>query len=427
MAERELILKFMEEFKTRKLGAAVIHIPNDIAARLEVLVGSADRISNRPSQVFSADRVEFLSELSKALFLLPDVRQMPDLSTFAYWCRKSNIVRLGNEYVEKNAFRTGMGLSFHICPSNVPVNCAFTLAFGLLSGNTCVLRLPSKHSDVVDVLIVNLLKVLEQKKFAHLKREILIARFDRDDVINAFWVSVADCKIIWGGDDTVNNFRQMPSRPRSREIAFPDRYSFCMLNPDSIVGLARAELRSLCLNLYNDIYLMDQAACSSPQLVAWIGEASTVKQAKSRLWDTFAEVVSEHYDLKPVNAVDKYVNACRIAIDNKRVDRIERHGNYLYRVELASVSEEQESCRGYFGTVYEATLDSFIDLVPVVSERYQTVTYFGFSPGDIKEFVAFNRLRGIDRIVPVGKAIDMGLLWDGYDVISTLSREVVIQ
>ena len=35
-----------------------------------------------------------------------------------------------------------------------------------------------------------------------------------------------------------------------------------------------------------------------------------------------------------------------------------------------------------------------------------------------------NRLRGIDRIVPVGRAMDIGIIWDGYDIISMLSRIV---
>ena len=34
---------------------------------------------------------------------------------------------------------------------------------------------------------------------------------------------------------------------------------------------------------------------------------------------------------------------------------------------------------------------------------------------------------GIDRIVPVGKAVDIGVYWDGYDIIGTLSRKIIIE
>jgi len=42
-------------------------------------------------------------------------------------------------------------------------------------------------------------------------------------------------------------------------------------------------------------------------------------------------------------------------------------------------------------------------------------------------FVIDNRLSGIDRIVPVGSALNISVVWDGYDVIGTLSRIIDVQ
>jgi hypothetical protein len=36
-------------------------------------------------------------------------------------------------------------------------------------------------------------------------------------------------------------------------------------------------------------------------------------------------------------------------------------------------------------------------------------------------------LPGIDRVVPVGKALDIGVIWDGYDLIRSMSRIVATQ
>jgi hypothetical protein len=390
-------------------------------------VGDSQAISNRPSEIFSDERIDFLAALSSALFNLPQVRRMPDISTFAYWCRKSNLMRLYRQGKLNDKIKIGLGLSFHISPSNVPINFAFSLAFGLLAGNTCVLRLPTKDSPIINVLIEAILKVLALPEHTNLKKEILIARFQRDEEVNKFWLSVADCRIIWGGDDTVNHFRSLPSRPRSREVAFPDRYSFCVLNPSSVNAMDDGRLKIFCINLFNDLYLMDQAACSSPQLVAWIGEYEEVRMAKMRLWPAFVKTVSDRYDLKPVHAIDKYVDACQISINNEHVISIERSGNLLYRIELSSVSMDQDKCRGYFGTIHEVTLQAIEELFPIVNERYQTLTYFGFMPDEIRNVIASQNLRGIDRVVPVGSAIDMGLVWDGYDIVSSLSREIVFQ
>ena len=35
--------------------------------------------------------------------------------------------------------------------------------------------------------------------------------------------------------------------------------------------------------------------------------------------------------------------------------------------------------------------------------------------------------RGVDRIVPVGNAIDMDINWDGYNLIETLSRNIILK
>ena len=37
-----------------------------------------------------------------------------------------------------------------------------------------------------------------------------------------------------------------------------------------------------------------------------------------------------------------------------------------------------------------------------------------------------NKFRGIDRIVPIGRGLDMNFLWDGYRLDKVLSREIEI-
>ena len=53
-------------------------------------------------------------------------------------------------------------------------------------------------------------------------------------------------------------------------------------------------------------------------------------------------------------------------------------------------------------------------IAPVVDGRVQTLMYFGTDRRELADFVLRNRLSGIDRIVPVGSALDIGVRWDGY-------------
>lgn len=61
-----------------------------------------------------------------------------------------------------------------------------------------------------------------------------------------------------------------------------------------------------------------------------------------------------------------------------------------------------------------------------MNEKYQTLAYFGFEKPELEKFVCDNRLRGLDRLVPIGRTTAFSLTWDGYNLIDTLSRVVTV-
>ena len=404
----------------------MIHIPDNVAARTTVLVGSVKGVSQVPAESFCPSRVHFLAALSRRLLNDSRTRVMPDVASFAYWCRAANLKRLaGGRALQGDRVRMGLGLTFHICPSNVPVNFAFSLAFGLLAGNSCVLRLPSKPTPTTDLLIDAVRRELLDVPDG-LRNAVGLLRFERDDEVSRFWMSVADGRIVWGGDETIAHMRTFRTKPRSREVAFADRFSLCALDPSAVLSMDETTLLRFCHDLFNDIFLMDQAACSSPQLFAWVGERDQVAQAQAKLWPALARLAQQKYLMRPAQAMDKFVQACRHAMGNESVLQIERHENVLYRLVLDCVGPQQHERRGYYGTVHEVTVPNLDALAPIVNERYQTLTILGIAPESVRSMIVRHGLKGIDRVVPVGRALDMDALWDGYDIIASLSRLVPI-
>ena len=61
------------------------------------------------------------------------------------------------------------------------------------------------------------------------------------------------------------------------------------------------------------------------------------------------------------------------------------------------------------------------------NRKLQTLTYFGFSRKFLHAFFKLSNFNGIDRVVPIGQALNIGLLWDGYDLFKMLSREIEIK
>ena len=71
---------------------------------------------------------DFLNDLSGELRSIKEISDYPDIMAFAFWCRKSNISKLKKEFSD-GKLRLGLGAVFHIAPSNVPVNFAFSFVF----------------------------------------------------------------------------------------------------------------------------------------------------------------------------------------------------------------------------------------------------------------------------------------------------------
>jgi hypothetical protein len=216
----------------------------------------------------------------------------------------------------------------------------------------------------------------------------------------------------------------MRTAPRCVDIAFADRYSLCVLGAQAVLDADERCVADLTTGFYNDVFFLDQNACSSPHLVVWQGAPDTVEAAMLRFWGAVHRVLDTKAILAPIHAVDKYVHLCRTALAMPECIGANWQDNRIHRVRLCELPAGIEDHRGRHGFFLEYAAPDLGGLKAIVGERYQTLTYFGVMPDDIIQFVVREGLTGIDRVVPVGKALDMGVIWDGYDLIASLSRVI---
>ena len=387
-------------------------------------------VNNTPLRPFDPTVLDCLGEISAAILKSPVGRQFPDLTAFAFYIRKANLQKLALN-LKPDEIRLGRGLCFHIAPANIPINFAFTWVFSLLAGNANVVRLPSKDFPRVDALLSIINATLE--KYPELKERNVFVKYPRtDNETTAAYCQMADCRMIWGGDRTIAAIKTLPTRPRCVDIAFADRYSVALINADAVLKLDDDHITRLAQDFYNDTYLMDQNACSSPQVILWEGEPAlrssseegNVEKAKARFWNAVYELAVKKYALQDAVAVDKYTLFCEEAVGNENIASVTRKGNLLYRIELKSLPPDIVSHRGKAGFFFEYTLHDRQELFSVVTEKFQTITQFGIDVTELSRQIAAMHVRGIDRIVLIGKAMDIGVVWDGHDLIRELSRVV---
>ena len=368
---------------------------------------------------------DFLNDLSSQLRKCEDAGGYQDVLTFAFWCRRANIARLKEEYSSSHA-RLGLGTVFHITPSNVPVNFAFSFCFGLLSGNANIVRVPTKDFPQVDIICAAIARVFENDDYREIKMRTAFIRYEQNEEVTRLLSINCNARIIWGGDETVNSVRQLPIPPRSVEVVFSDRYSFCVVDAISVNSLEESDLNRLVEGFYNDTYLMDQNACSSPHLLVWLGKESST--AKDRFWKALSKIIIEKkYRMTHAGAADKYVQLCNDAIKLDNLDAVKAYGSNLYCITIKELPSNIDEYRGSCGYFYEYTTEDLRGLSHIVNSSFQTLTYFGADREYLLDFVLDNGLSGIDRIVPVGQALDIGVIWDGYDIVKSLSRIVDLQ
>lgn len=383
-----------------------------------VLLAGVERPSAEPWAPFAPLALDFLEALSAALRKEHGGRE--ELAAFGFWCRRPHLEALAKRH-ESPLPRLGRGLLFHVAPSNVPAMFAYSFAIGLLAGNANMVRLSTRRGEIEARLCAVLGKVLDLPRFAPVKARSSFLSYERDDSLTAGYLSQCDGRVIWGGDAAVEAVERLPMPPHGVTVSFPDRWSLALLDQKALSGLSPSELAALAHRFYNDTYLMDQNACSSPQLVVWLADGGE-NPVRRRWWEALAAEAGERYPMGPFQAARKYERFCVCAMTGPAAVLERYGGNLVYVFRLAARPAAPMEWKGGFGLFFETEVQSLEQLLPLLSPKTQTLVCGGVDPGETAAFLASRHARGVSRVVPVGQALEMDTIWDGRDMIAQLSR-----
>ena len=62
---------------------------------------------------------------------------------------------------------------------------------------------------------------------------------------------------------------------------------------------------SIISKFYNDTYLFDQNACTSPHLIIWTGSDFNIRSAKTIFWEKLENLVKTKYKMQSINSINK--------------------------------------------------------------------------------------------------------------------------
>ena len=388
-------------------------------------VGDIDAILGLPNisamVPFDDLAVEFLNSLSRILLSSNEAKAYPDVFTLGFWIRKASVLALKERFNNVSGdIKVGKGVVFHIAPSNVPVNYAYSLISGILTGNANIVRIPSKEFPQVTIINRAINEALN--KYPEMKPYICLVRYGRERKVNDFFSRLADVRIIWGGDNTITELRKSLLNPRAGEVTFADRYSLAVINSDRYLELENKE--RFAEAFYNDTYLSDQNACTSPRLIVWIG--SEKEKAKNIFWKYEHDLVKKKYTFQPIMGINKLTSSYLAASTRNNIKIEDRKDNYIVRVNVSEVTSELMELKDNSGYFFEYDCENILEIRDFCNNtRCQTIGYLG-AKEDIIPLLE-SGIKGVDRVVSVGKTMDFDLIWDGYNLFERLTRQIDCQ
>lgn len=404
-----------------------LNLNREVLEKITFLSGSIENIISMPNvpskKPFDNEIILFLNELSKSIMQSKEAKLFPEVITFAFWIRKASTLQLQKRFGKNDGnIQLGRGVVFHIAPSNVPVNYAYSLVTGLLTGNANIVRVPSKNFEQVKIINKSINEVIS--KFENIKSYITLIQYQRDIDINNTLSSIADVRIVWGGDNTINEIRKSPLHPRATDITFADRFSIAVIDSNAYCNIS--DKKKVAIDFYNDTYLTDQNACTSPSIVVWLGNKK--EEAQSKFWSNLYSVVSSEYDFSDIQSIDKLVKSylTAVGINGTKIINKGNEDNLVTVVKIQDIPSNLMDFKGNSGFFFEYEADDIRVIGDLCSDSHcQTIGYIG-KKDMILPLVELGG-RGIDRIVPIGKTMDFDLIWDGYDLNERLTREIAFK
>lgn len=406
----------------QKLEAVQMY--NAINLKKIFLVGEKAKLKT-VTKPFDKNIIKFLKDLSKKIDSEKNLRKYPDLKALSFFCREKNILSLKKKYDDNNILRFGLGLLFHITPANIPTNFAYSLIFGLITGNSNIVKVPSKEFEEINIICKCINSVLRLKKHKKAKDMISIIRYSDNDDLTKKYSLICDGRLIWGGDKTISNLKKFETKPKNIDIPFSDRYSITLINSENFLDLPKYKRENLAKNFFNDTYIVDQNACSSPHIVIWYGKKFS--NSSKQFWSYLDTIIRKKYKSPLISSVDNY---SRLASDFLKINNIKSHkiiNKSLYVVTLNKIKSPILIEKSKWGFFYELNISELKNIKYLTNRKLQTLTYFGFKKEELTKLFRENNFNGIDRVVPIGQALNINLVWDGYDIVKILSREIEIR
>ena len=392
---------------------------------IKILAGEVSKFGN-VDFLFNEITIEFLDNLSNEILSQPEAKKYPDLISFGFWIRKKNFNFLKKTYMD-DKLRIGLGLTFHITPSNVPLNFAYSFVLSLIGGNSNIVRISNIKFDQRSIFFQILNNVFKKKKFSGIKKNNIFISYDyeKNKKITEELCMHCDCRVIWGSDKTINNIKKYETKIECKDLIFSDKYSISIINLNCKEFKIKETILNLAKKFYMDSLIFDQNACTSPHLILWYGKQN--KNIYNIFWNELKLNIlkGKLFTANEKNSIDKYLKLCEITAVRKEIKSYQINDS-IFKMQLKKIPKDIHNLRVGYGFYFEYFFNDLKKLKKYLTPKIQTLTYAGFSSIELRNHLSKSKISNLNRVVPFGRSLEFNLIWDGYDLPRYFSKIIDI-
>jgi hypothetical protein len=321
----------------------------------------------------------------------------------------------------------GRGIVCHWIAGNVKTLAIYSLINSLLGRNSNIMKLPKESLDeVLDILSLFAGLSVEYRGRSYCSDDILkniaMVHFDsQDEYLNSCMSKVADARVIWGGQTSVNAINLLPKKTTCRDVVFGPKYSFAVMDSRLVSeAFASPEMIGRYMSAFAmDIAQFGQNACSSPHVLFIEGTAAQAEAVAESLGRALEKMAKRNPNNLGEAKASRIINErARYALSLERDVKASRDLSWTILLGSGPTLEEPLGGR----CIYIKNIDDIFMLEDQVTKMVQTIGFEGMDREKAVRFADRVSRRGADRIVRFGGMNAYEVPWDGTFLLNEIVR-----
>jgi hypothetical protein len=366
---------------------------------------------------FADDSLAYIEALSSRLLADPACRKMPDLLALGFWFRDAKLNKLQSKYQHLPYQLKPLGLVYHNTPANVDSLFMYPALLSLLCGNVNLIRLSSRAGASSEMLLSHICTLAAE--YPSVKNRLQFIRAEHEDLNLIALMQHLDGRLLWGSDQAIISQRKLPVAAHCRDLIFNHKFSLALFKASALIDADDSELDTLVELFCRDNLIYAQQACASAKVLIWLGSTPQIVRAQKKFWSRLHHYIATRPQLTDSEQYQALVSTQELLLQSENYHNW-RQGP-IQRLQIHSLDNIMVKQHPGCGLFLELQINSIHSLALQLLPAHQTLTYWGLCPTELHDMKNLI-LRGLDRIVPLGQALEFSEVWDGGDLILQLCR-----